>query len=61
MSTPLFVVLVAVLVVGVLGIVAICSLLENQPDGTDLRSRLGREANPAGERDDLLPGECEGR
>jgi hypothetical protein len=55
MSAPLCLALIAVLVVGVLGIVAVGSIL--QRDELDVRARLDREANPDGEGNDLLP--CE--
>jgi hypothetical protein len=55
MSTTLFVALVAVFVVGVLGIVAAGSTLQPAQDERDLRLRLDRHATSACEDDNLLP------
>jgi hypothetical protein len=54
MGTTLFVGLVAVLAASVLGIVAVCSILDR--DKPQLRPPLDREANPA-RKQDLLPHE----
>jgi hypothetical protein len=55
MGTALFLTLVAILVVSVLGIVAVCSILDCPRYEPGLRRSLDRKADPADERDNLLP------